>query len=180
MIDVAGSITLGTILVGVLVIWRKASAATEEYPGIAGFLNPDNEGCPQEFVSRIFSSDDSDFIRGTQSESLKEFFLRERKGVALLWVRETSIRLRQILREHTTAARQSENLNFQTELGIFLRYVELRGLCVFLFVGIALAGPMWVRKLALRANVLCLGFNTIRESLQAGAEPQRIRTGDSL
>jgi hypothetical protein len=131
-------------------------------------LSTDCEACPEEFVGRIFASEDSDFIQSTRCKQLKQYFLRERKFVALLWVRQTSLRLRQILREHTALARHSKNLDFQTELGIFLRYFYLRGLCGLLFVAISLAGPMRVRGMALRADALLQRFVEIRETLDSG------------
>ena len=139
-----------------------------------------SETCRQEFVSRIFSSDDWNYIDATESRFLRQLFHRERKAVALLWVRQTSAGIRQILREHTLHVRHSENLKFQTELAIFLQYARLRVLCGLLFVAIALAGPIWVRGLALRADLLFQRFTKVRDSLQAASETRQFRHVDSI
>jgi hypothetical protein len=180
MMDVAGSLTLGTILVVVLVVWRKAALAAQDLPYGWKLLGGENEPCPQEFVERIFSNDDAEFIQSMQSNQLKSFFLRERKSVALLWVRQNSQRIGGILREHTAAARHSDNLHFVTELAIFLRYLYLRALCGLLFAAIALAGPNWVGGLALRADALFQRFAGIRASLKTASEAPQFSTGNSL
>jgi hypothetical protein len=179
MIDVAGSLTIGTILVIVLLLWRKSALALQELPMDLDLLAGEACSCPQEFVSRIFSVEDAAFLESMQSKALRRFFLHERKAVALLWVRQTSLRIRQILRDHTAVARHSENLHFLTEIGIFFRYLQLRLLCGFLFVSIALAGPIWVRGLALRADALFQRFARIRESLAAAAESPQLRGADT-
>jgi hypothetical protein len=180
MIDVAGSLTLGTVLVVVLVVWRKAALAAQELPYTWDVLGGEAEPCPQEFVARIFSNDDAEFIQSMQSNQLKSFFLRERKSVALLWVRQNSRRVCGILREHTAVARHSENLHFVTELAIFLRYLQLRALCGLLFAAIVLAGPNWVRGLALRSDALFQRFAGIRASLKTASEAPQFSTGNSL
>jgi hypothetical protein len=180
MMDVAGSVTIGTVLVFVLVLWRKASIASQDTSLEFDLLTGSSESCRQEFVSRIFSSDDWNFIDVTESKFLRRLFHRERKAVALLWVRQTSAGIRQILREHTLHVRHSENLKFQTELAIFLRYTQLRALCGLLFVAIALAGPIWVRGLALRADLLFQRFAKVRDSLHAASETQQLRHVDSI
>jgi hypothetical protein len=179
MIDVAGSFTLGTILVFVLLIWRKSSAALRDLPMDLGPLTSEAESCPQEFVARIFSREDASFVDSTCAATVRALFLRERKGVALLWIRQTSLRIRNILREHTMQVRHSENLHFQSELGIFARYLQLRALCGLMFAAVALTGPIHVRKLALRMDTLFQRFVRIRESLAAPAPAPQLRGAGS-
>ena len=180
MLDVAGSLTLGTVLILVLLVWRKASLASQDLPLAPDLLASPAESCPTEFVARIFSREDFHFTLATHSKPLQDFFQRERKAVALLWVRQTSGCIRQILREHTALARHSENLHFQTEVEIILRYLQLRALCGFLFVAIALAGPIWVRGLALRAEGLLQRFEQARESVRSVSGVGQLRGSGSI
>jgi hypothetical protein len=180
MMDVAGSFTLGTMLVLVLLLWRQSARASRDLPVDSDLLASSDFACGPEFVSRIFSREDSGFIESIQAPHLKRFFRRERKFVALLWIRQNSLRIRDILHEHTALTRHSQDLHFLTELGIFARYVQLRILCGFLFVAITLAGPVWVRSSGLRADALFQNFAKIRESLKDVSDPGQLRQADLM
>jgi hypothetical protein len=110
--------------------------------------------CPPEFVARIFSPEDWEFVGETKSPQLENLFRRERKFVALLWVHQTSTAIRRIMREHTQATRQSHDLHFATETKLVLLYAELMFLCGMLFLAIQSAGPQRVRGLAVYADTL--------------------------
>jgi hypothetical protein len=104
--------------------------------------------CPAEFVPRVFSSEDSRFVSGTQSPQLVKLFRSERKAVALVWVRQSSAAIQRTMREHAQIARASEGLEFATELKLFLLYGELMLVCGVLFVAIQSAGPLWLGRMA--------------------------------
>ncbi len=106
------------------------------------------EACPPEFVSKIFSHDDWTYVRGMKSTGLEKLFRKERKSVALVWVRQTSSGIRRIMREHAAAARQSSNLEPATELKIFLQFAALLMTCGAMRAGIHVAGHLWVGGLA--------------------------------
>jgi len=110
--------------------------------------------CPPEFVARIFSPDDWEFVSETKSPQLERLFRRERKLVALAWVQQTSTAIRRVMREHTEATRQSHDLHFATETKLILLYAELQFLCGLLFLVIQSAGPQRVRGLAVYAGTL--------------------------
>jgi hypothetical protein len=108
--------------------------------------------CPPEFVSRIFSIDDSKFVSATKSPQLRQLFRRERRAVALLWVQQTSAAIQRIMHEHLQLARVSHDLEFATEVQLFLLYAELMLICGLLFVAIQSAGPASLRSLAIYAD----------------------------
>lgn len=110
--------------------------------------------CPPEFASRIFSNNDFEFVVATKSSGLRRLFERERKDVALLWVRQTSAAIRHIMCEHAVVARENRELEFATELRLLALYVQLMVVCGILFVVIQSTSPLWLRGLAMYADSL--------------------------
>jgi hypothetical protein len=159
VIGIPTAVLLGVVLLVLLLLLatRGSSAAREISSRLDVPLLDDKsslEPCPPEFVTRIFALDDWEFVRGTKSVELQKLFRRERKVVALVWVQQTSMAIRRIMREHTEIARQSGDLNFATETKLVLLYGELMLICGTLFLAIQSAGPERVGGLALYANTL--------------------------
>src|SRR5208283_1977292 len=140
MIGLISALTIGLLLLVVLVVFALGQGSTargnhsiSEFPG-----DPRHSGelevCPPELVARIFSREDWELILQTHSPGLERLFLEERKKVALLWVRQTSRGIRQVMRNHAEAAKQAADIRFKTELSLFLQYVELLLICDTLLV----------------------------------------------
>lgn len=96
---------------------------------------------PAELALRIFSPTDRTFIRLTRSTQLQRLYEKERRDVALHWVRRISHEVRQIMRNHRLSSRQSADLNVVAETKLFYQYLQLRFLCVLLLVLIQIFGP---------------------------------------
>ncbi len=159
MIGVPTAILLGILLLLLLLLLAaRGSTAARELSSAPDLPLLDDEAgldaCPAEFVARIFSSDDWEFVSGIRSRQLQGLFRRERKLVALVWVDQTSKAIRRVMREHTEATRQSHDLHFATETKLALQYAELMFICGVLFLAIQAAGPQRVRGLALYAGTL--------------------------
>jgi hypothetical protein len=122
--------------------------------------------CPEVFVSRVFSRGDWEFVRGLKAHAVERLFRRERKKVALVWVRQTSMVIRKAMREHAEAARQSENLEFSTEINILAQFLILMVVCGILSVAIEVAGPLFLGGLARLAQSLSQRAAKVHESLQ--------------
>ncbi len=142
---------LSSLLVGVLLLLLLFAVAVKGWlasrvaPELTGGVDETGqEACPPEFASKIFSQDDWTYVRGMKSTRLEKLFRKERRSVALVWVRQASSGIRRIMREHRAAARQSSNLEPATELKIFLQFAALLTICGAMRVGIHLAGPQWV------------------------------------
>jgi hypothetical protein len=131
----------------------RRQGSQPDMPPIDGI--EDLSPCPPEFVSKVFSDRDREFISSMGSTQLDSLLLRERKHVALLWVGQTSAVIRRVMRAHAAVARTSQDLEFATELKIVAEFAQLMLICGFLFVVIQLAGPFWLRGLALYADRLC-------------------------
>jgi hypothetical protein len=126
------------------------------------------EPCPEEFVSRIFSRADWEFVRGLKAGSIEQLFEQERKRVALVWVRQTTAMIRKVMREHAEASRQSKNLEFSTEINIMAQFFTLMAVCGILSAAIQIAGPLWLGGLAHFAQRLSQQVTKLQESFQAG------------
>jgi hypothetical protein len=125
--------------------------------------------CPESFVSRVFFRGDWEFVRGLKAHGIERLFRRERKKVALVWVRQTSMMIRKAMREHADAARQSENLEFSTEINILAQFLILLVVCGILSVAIEAAGPLFLGGLARFAQRLSQRVAKVQESFQAAA-----------
>lgn len=174
MIGTTGALLAATTLVLLLVAWIRADKALRDLPfGSEAWSASLDEGeelqaCPPEFVSQIFSNGDLAYVARLNSRELERQFHQERNGVALLWVRQTAAAVQRILRRHVEASRQSRDIEFLTEIGIFLQYAQLRAVCVFIFVGIGLVGAQEVRGIALYADRLSQRIGQVAREFDAG------------
>jgi hypothetical protein len=180
MIGISGALIIGGLLLLLLLLLatRGISAARglstrSDLP--MGDDAADLVPCPQEFVPKIFSRADWEFVSQAQSPKLKKLFRRERKAVALLWVRQTSAAIQRVMREHAAAARQSHDLEFTTEVRLVLLYGELMLLCGLLLLAIQSAGPLWLRGVALYADSVSQRIAGAQQAF-AAATPREIRT----
>jgi len=154
MIGFISALTIGLLLLIALVVLALRQGSTaggihsiSEFPEDPR-QSREFEECPPELVARIFSRKDWEFILRTQSPSLERLFLQERKRIALLWVRQTFRDIRQVMRNHTEAAKQAADIRFRTELSLFLMYIELLLMCETLLLLITTVGPPRLEKFA--------------------------------
>lgn len=185
MIGVSIAFVMGMLLLLLLEVWRKATVTAREVPPLGEILAEGAqcpvEPCPAEYVSKIFSRADWEFVAAMKSPALEGFFRAERKSLALLWVQQTTSGIQKIMRQHAEVSRRSQDLDFATEMRLFIRYAELRMICGILFVSIEVAGPLWMRGLALRASGLSQRIEQAQEAFHAAAEEAReVRTIGSL
>ncbi len=166
------------MLLLVILVWVRAGAKLQESNSAWDPAPPQEdesaEACASEYVSRIFSDEDLDFIARLESPYLERLFRRERNAVAHHWVHRTSAAISQIMREHLETSRQSHDLEFATEAGIFLRYAELKLICAVLSAGIELAGPQRLRGLATHADRLTQGIGDVQRALAAATQSREI------
>jgi len=185
MIGVSIAFVISMLLLFLLGVWRRANVTARELPP-HGSLLPESalfppESCPAEYVAKIFSRDDWEFVAAMKSPALERFFRAERKSLALLWVQQTSADIQKIMRQHAELSRRSEDLHFPTELSLFSRYAELRMICGILVLSIELAGPLRLRGLALHAGKLSQRIEQAQEAFSEAAEEARgVQSSGSL
>ncbi len=168
-------IEFSSLIAGIALLLLLMAAATKEWlasrqsePRVAASEEDATEPCPEEFVNRVFSRCDWEFVRGLRAGCIERLFDQERKKVALVWVRQISGMIRKIMHEHAREARQSKNLEFSTEINIFAQFLMLMGVCGILLAAIQLAGPLWLGGLAYFAQRLSQRVAKLQESFQAG------------
>lgn len=147
--------------------WEERSARLDESEGL--------ETCPPEFVSQIFSSGDLAYVERLDSRKLERQFHHERNGVALLWVRQTSAAVQRIMRRHVEASRRSRDIDFLTEVRIFLQYAQLRAACALMFVGVGLVGAQEVRGVALYVDQLTQRIGQVANEFDAGLRAREMK-----
>jgi hypothetical protein len=170
MIDSLGLIAGVLLVVTLMVVATKGWMGSRQLPDPA--FGPSEgevtEPCPKEFVSRVFSRGDWEFVQGLKSHGIERLFEHERKKVALVWVRQTSALVRKAVREHAYAARQSKNLEFLREVNILSQFLILILSCRVLSIAIHIAGPVRLSGLAQFAQRLSQQVDTLQGALQAG------------
>jgi hypothetical protein len=93
---------------------------------------------PPELVGRIFAKDDLEYVISATPKRVQEMFFRERKRVALSWVRR---------------------LSFRSEMGLALDFVALllacRALQIFLYLRGPYAAPRMIGMTMSTASRVC-------------------------
>ncbi len=169
MIEFASAIAGAVLLLLLTAVALKGWLASRQLgPGLAASEEDATEPCPEEFVNRVFSRADWQFVHGLEAGGIERLFEQERKKVALVWVRHTFAMVRKVMREHARAARQSKNLKISTEINIFGQFLMLMGVCGILSAAIQVAGPLWLGGLAHFAQRLSQRVSKLQETFQAG------------
>jgi hypothetical protein len=179
MIGVPAAVLIGLLLLLVLLLLAVQGMSRTRDLRFGSDLPPADDAppalvCPPEFVSRVFSTNDLEFVSTTNSPQLRRMFRRERKLVALLWIQETGSAIREIMREHTRITRASEDIDFGTEFRLVLLYLELRLICGVLLIGIQSAGPFALRSLAVYADTHVRRLADIRQSLRVSSPDRQL------
>lgn len=167
-----GSVVLMTLVL--LVIKGVAMAREVSWPS-NDYLSDDGAEippCPPEFISRVFSAQDAKFVSGTKSSQLAKMFRSERKAVANAWVRQVSAAVQRTMSDHARMARTSEDLEFLTELKLFLTYGELMLFCGVLFVAIQSVGPAWLGRMAVYVDAHSQRLAAAQQSFRAATAPR--------
>jgi hypothetical protein len=169
MIEFSSLIAGATLVLFLMVMAMRGWRASRDFdePQLARCDEGISEQCPEEFVARIFSRADWDFVRGVRCGGIERLYQRERRRVALVWVRQISAMIRRVMRGHAEAARRSKNLEVSTEISIFAQYAASMAVCSVLSMAIQITGPLWLGGLAHFAQKLSLRVAKLQESLQA-------------
>lgn len=170
-------IQLVSLIVGVVLLLLLIAAAVKGWLASrelrSGAAAPGEEDatdpCPEEFVLRVFTSADRQFVRGLHARDIERIFAQERKRVALVWTQQTSAAIRQVMREHARASRHSANLKPTREIRLFAEFLAVLSACQILALAIRIVGPLWLGSLAHFAQRVSQQAAALQESWQAGA-----------
>ena len=168
------AVGLGLLVLLFLVMRRPPTAAE----GAAGALVAAKRSLqvlqdgllPTHLIERIFGTLDLEYVSSLKSKSLQDLFLRERKWLALAWVRQLRTQILSLKDFHTRQSRMFAGMSRATELSVALDFAGIQMECRLLQLLVQWRGPYasprLVRQTATTATGLCavldksLGFLT--------------------
>jgi hypothetical protein len=92
-------------------------------------------------VDRIFARDDLEFVISQQAPAVSNFFLQERKRIALIWVERVRSQVAHLRHLHLGSARFYARLDFKTELSLAWDFTVLLVSCRALHLVFLVGGP---------------------------------------
>jgi len=103
---------------------------------------------PSEFTSRVFGATDAEFVARQGNRQLKRLFAKQRKDIALAWLRCARADAAALMRVHRAAVRISKQLEPLVELRLAWAYGVYLTYCNFLAALVWLHGPVNLQRLA--------------------------------
>ncbi len=97
-------------------------------------------------VERIFSSDDIEFISRSSTPKVQRLFLKERKALAMLWLRKTQKQVAQFMDLHLRLAGYTQEPSPRFELKLAGKYVAFIVVSYLLLLLLWLRGPFKARR----------------------------------
>ena len=140
------------LLLAVLFVWalrtRGSATGRKAFSGAQEALNGfELELPPRVLVERIFATEDLDFISRQTPPQIQRMFLRERRAIALSWLRETRRQAARLVDFHLRVVRRNVNLRPAAEIGLAFRYVLFLLESGVLGLLIQLGGPFHSRRM---------------------------------
>lgn len=136
----------------------------------ASLLSADAALGSQQLGDRIFSQADLEFIL-KEAPSLRQQLLRERRGIALLWVAQRRNAARAVIRFHRLVARENVALSSGVELKLAVNYFAFLTACGLAEFLVWLRGPFAFRKAI--SSLLAVGdrMRFLSEAFLGGLDP---------
>lgn len=179
MTDFSLFLIAGMGLIAALALWLGRSAkparATESASRPEGALAALLWELPSPAMTeRIFALEDREFVARQVPKLAQQQFLRERKALALSWLRETRLVLRYLMAFHLKAVRSSRELSPAVEARLAVRYVFFLVVYDLLFALIWLRGPFAARSMVGYAAKTAERFWSLCAQVLAGMDPARL------
>lgn len=150
MIPALFSIVAGGLLLVILAHWafRRAWSASESISSGADASKSFRlELPPADLIERVLDPRDLTFVRKESPAETVRLFERDRRALAISWLRHTRWQVGRLMSYHVGAVRQNTNLRPALEIKLGLHYV--RFLVVYeLIVGLSyIRGPFQIRPM---------------------------------
>jgi hypothetical protein len=165
MIQLILSVILGVGFLFVLFLfWRRDRASAE---GGAQALQEARSALdslqfsllPPEVVARIFARDDLEYIESTTPGHIQEYFFKERRQIALMWINQVRSEIVSLRRFYLGRSRMYAQLSARTEIGTALNFAAVLSACrvlhVLLYMRGSLAAPRMVGATIAKAARVC-------------------------
>jgi len=160
---------VGLLFMVLLLLWALKINRTASRNGEHGDLSVEEFERPSLVLAdRIFSSQDWDFVRREASYELQREFQRERKRVALLWLKQTRREAARLMKFHRRTIRHNIDVNPSVEIRLAVNYLSFLFLCSVLQVLIRVRGPFRTRRIVGRAFGVANELWSVSERLISG------------
>ena len=150
LLYLAGGLLLVVSLLLLLIEGKNRLDGDGEFQPAHDFWAAD--GSAMHVAEQIFGDEDWEYVRGLSSKALERRFLKERKMVALMWVRAARSEARTLMRVHRAASSTSPHLNLAVELRIAFVYIGFLFHCAMLELAIQARGPVALQRLVAGAD----------------------------
>jgi len=130
-------------------------------------------------AERIFALDDWAFVSGQASRSVQRLFVKERKAIAIGWLRNTRNAVRKIMDFHRRTVRRNANVRPLAEVRLGINYVFFLLAYNVLYGVIWGIGPFRAQSMALQAASRAEEISRLCGTLSARLQPERERFGDN-
>jgi len=130
-------------------------------------------------AERIFALDDWAFVSGQASRSVQRLFVKERKAIAIGWLRNTRNAVRKIMDFHRRTVRRNANVRPLAEVRLGINYVFFLLAYHVLYGVIWGIGPFRAQSMALQAASRAEEISRLCGTLSARLQPERERFGDN-
>ncbi len=159
MSDLIFFLALGMAFLVLLLLWlqrvRESSVSQSKLAETEETLKAIQlEPLPRESLEKIFALQDWEFVSNQAPLHIQRAFLRRRKTVALLWLRQTRTKARRLMELHRRAVRGNVHLSPATEIYLTFSYIVFLLLCSMMHLLIWSGGPFWLRRTVTYTAVL--------------------------
>ncbi|HEY4950151.1 MAG TPA: hypothetical protein VIH88_07450 [Candidatus Acidoferrales bacterium] len=96
---------------------------------------------PENLIERIFDREDFRYVMAASPANIREFFLRERKRISLMWVRRVRCEIRNLMQFHLGYSRLHAKLSLLAEIRLALDFGLLLLACRALRILLYMRGP---------------------------------------
>jgi hypothetical protein len=129
--------------------------------------------CSPALLRQLFSRQDLEFVSTLGHPPLLRLLRRERKGIALHWVKQVSAEISGTMREHTRNSRSSASIKAGVEMEMLLRFAGLRILCGLIVVLMRFVDLHFLLGLANRAGKMAdeFPFSKSRLGMNSASTP---------
>lgn len=127
------SVTLAAILL-VMLFWRRGELEGSGVESMAATLPS------SEVIHRVFSQED---LRYAQSlpKPVYRLFARERRSMAMTWIRQVRYTGVGLMRSHVHAVRRASSLHLWTEARIAASFIAILASCEVVALAVVTLGP---------------------------------------
>jgi hypothetical protein len=179
MSDLIFSVGIGVAFLVLLLLWAQRSAraplSRRESFRAEEALGAFQLGLPtRTLAERIFAQEDWDYVAQQAPPEVRRAFLRERKTLALAWLRQTRLHVGILMRFHRRAVRGNARLSPAMEAGLTAHYLVFLMLYQVLCGLVWLRGPFWVQGMVGYAGGVAQEMSYLCGRLLASLDPESL------